>query len=73
MPRRAAQDNPQFFGNPLQFEIQYECLQSLENGELPAQHTTPFPSQIFQKRHSQNYSETPTQLTTTKPQGNLSP
>eukprot|EP00740_Mantoniella_antarctica_P015314 CAMPEP_0181369784 /NCGR_PEP_ID=MMETSP1106-20121128/13005_1 /TAXON_ID=81844 /ORGANISM="Mantoniella antarctica, Strain SL-175" /LENGTH=186 /DNA_ID=CAMNT_0023486389 /DNA_START=230 /DNA_END=786 /DNA_ORIENTATION=+ len=24
-------DNPQFFGNPLQFEIQYECLQSLEN------------------------------------------
>eukprot|EP00227_Mantoniella_beaufortii_P019386 CAMPEP_0197581662 /NCGR_PEP_ID=MMETSP1326-20131121/5107_1 /TAXON_ID=1155430 /ORGANISM="Genus nov. species nov., Strain RCC2288" /LENGTH=222 /DNA_ID=CAMNT_0043145605 /DNA_START=289 /DNA_END=953 /DNA_ORIENTATION=- len=24
-------DNPQFFGNPLQFEIQYECLQNLEN------------------------------------------
>jgi hypothetical protein len=26
------QDNPQFFGNPLQFEIQYECLQNLADG-----------------------------------------
>ena len=25
-------DNPQFFANPLQFEIQYECLQDLRHG-----------------------------------------
>jgi len=25
-------DNPQFFSSPLQFEIQYECLQDLRHG-----------------------------------------
>jgi hypothetical protein len=25
-------DNPQFFANPLQFEIQYECLHDLQHG-----------------------------------------
>ena len=29
------QDNPQMFSNPLQFEIQYECLQDLQNGTPP--------------------------------------
>ena len=32
---RGTQDNPQFFVNPLQFEIQYECLQNLANGACP--------------------------------------
>ena len=32
---RGTQDNPQFFVNPLQFEIQYECLQNLANGASP--------------------------------------
>lgn len=34
-PPRGTQDNPQFFVNPLQFEIQYECLQNLANGACP--------------------------------------
>jgi hypothetical protein len=47
---RGTQDNPQFFVNPLQFEIQYECLQNLANGActppsvspaLPDGRTTP--------------------------------
>lgn len=29
------QDNPQFFANPLQFEIQYECLHDLQHGACP--------------------------------------
>ena len=32
-PRNTGQ--PQFFVNPLQFEIQYECLQNLANGACP--------------------------------------
>ena len=49
-PPRGTQDNPQFFVNPLQFEIQYECLQNLANGActppsvspaLPDGRTTP--------------------------------
>lgn len=31
----AMQDNPQFFANPLQFEIQYECLHDLQHGAFP--------------------------------------
>ena len=27
-------DNPAPFGNPLQFEITFECLQALEDGTL---------------------------------------
>ena len=29
-------DNPQFFANPLQFEIQYECLHDLQHGAREA-------------------------------------
>jgi len=29
-------DNPQFFANPLQFEIQYECLYDLQHGTTAA-------------------------------------
>ncbi len=29
-------DNPSLFTNPLQFEIQYECLFDLKDGELAA-------------------------------------
>ena len=29
-------DNPQFFASPLQFEIQYECLQDLRHGARDA-------------------------------------
>jgi hypothetical protein len=32
----AVLDNPSMFKNPFQFEISYECLVSLEHGELLA-------------------------------------
>ena len=38
---QVVQDNPAPFGNPLQFEITFECLQSLQKGRfttIPSQH-----------------------------------
>lgn len=55
-PAPPCQDNPSLYTNPLQFEIQYECSQSLQHG---ASESRPLPPPHASRRPQ---PDTPTHL-----------